>query len=388
MKTLIFLLTLAFSVPVLAEEYTEYVYVSTEETKPIVDEFTKYEPLILHNYYSLVKKDEIILDKYDPQRKGYSQCSKEPIEKKKIYSLWPHENYENENWTILRGQENYKVASLKVENMSTDILKIDKIAIKKNDTLVSYFEVGEDATIIIPIDNIETDDLIVEFTYKATDYGRIIYTLNGDTSTPINMIAVLRNDNTKASFRGLSLASFEKYVTERNLPNKKSVDYYIYEEENYLCYNEEKTYFGLSEEKVLNGYVYDPKEDKEVYKVYRRQLIISSPEQEESIRVELPASPKPTTSTEEQPSSYKYSEGLYFNRNENTKVEKEDITKEPPNEYLAFLDEESKTDNSTCKEDTEQPNILRQIKLLLLILIILIILHIIHTFNVNNSTKN
>lgn len=336
MKTLIFLLTLAFSVPVLAEEYTEYVYVSTEETKPTVDEFTKYEPLILHNYYSLVKKDEIILDKYDPQRKNYKQCSKEPVEMKKIYSLWPHADYENENRTVLRGQENYKVTSLKVENMSTDILEIDKIAIKKNDTLVSYFEIGDDATIIIPIDNIETDDLIVEFAYKATDYGRIIYTLNGDTSTPINMIAVLRNDNTKASFRGLSLASFEKYVTERNLPNKKSVDYYTYEEEKYLCYNEEKTYFGLSEEKVLNGYIYDPKEDKEVYKVYRRQLLTSPPEQEEPIRVELPAPSKPTTSTEKQPSSYKYSEGLYFNRNENTKVEKEDITKEPPNEYLAF----------------------------------------------------
>ena len=116
MKKIILLLTFIIFTPVWAQEYSEYVYVGTQESRPIVDELTKYEQVKFHKYYSRTQGPSIILDAYDPEKEKKDHCDETPISEQTVYSLLPSENYSNENWIILRGHDNYEVTTLKIEN--------------------------------------------------------------------------------------------------------------------------------------------------------------------------------------------------------------------------------------------------------------------------------
>ena len=58
------------------------------------------------------KKFDLILDAYDPEKEKKDHCDETPISEQTVYSLLPSENYSNENWIILRGQDNYEATSL------------------------------------------------------------------------------------------------------------------------------------------------------------------------------------------------------------------------------------------------------------------------------------
>lgn len=378
MKKIILALTFIIFTPVLAQEYSEYVYVGTQESRPIVDELTKYEQVKFHKYYSRTQGPSIILDAYDPEKEKKDHCDETPISEQTVYSLLPSKNYSNENWIILRGQDNYEATSLNIENMDTTNLKIQKITIKQNDRPISMIELSQNEKFIsIPIENIELDDLVVELTYKSNGINRIVYTLEGNSPSRISIITTLKDDNVMTSIRGLSFDKHTEYVEKHDLPNSKYIEHYIYRTQSYSCYDFQLEYHGQFEDDYLEGYTYDPLEDVILYKVYKRTKIEEPSSQNEIPNTPLKKPEKPIE-VDQKLNHYDSQEGLYPNRNESTIVEIED-------DRLAYLDHEKEEKMKENVEEQKPYDDLKVIKFAILLLIIFAILHTILLINVNKD---
>lgn len=378
MKKIILLLTFIIFTPVWAQEYSEYVYVGTQESRPIVDELTKYEQVRFHKYYSRTRGPSIILDAYDPEKEKKDYCDETPISEQTVYSLLPSENYSNENWIILRGHDNYEVTTLKIENLNTTRLTIEKITIKQNDLPISTIELSQnEKDFSIPIKNIDLDDLVVELTYKSNGINRIVYTLEGNSSSQINIIATLKNDNESTYIRGFSLEKHAEYIEKHGLSNNKYMELYVYRTQSYSCYDFQLEYHGLFEDDYLEGYTYDSLEDVILYKVYKRTKIEEPSSQNEIPNTPLKKPEKPIE-VDQKLNHYDSQEGLYPNRNESTIVEIED-------DRLAYLDHEKEEKMKENVEEQKPYDDLKVIKFAILLLIIFAILHTILLINVNKD---
>ena len=257
-------------------------------------------------------------------------------------------------------------------------MTIQKITIKQYDLPISTIELSHnEEDLLIPIKNIDLDDLVVEVTYKSDGINRIVYTLEGNSSSQINIIATLKNDNESTYIRGFSLEKHAEYIEKHGLSNNKYMELYVYRTQSYSCYDFQLEYHGLFEDDYLEGYTYDSLEDVILYKVYKRTKIEEPSSQNEIPNTPLKKPEKPIE-VDQKPNHYDSQEGLYPNRNESTIVEIED-------DRLAYLDHEKEEKMKENVEEQKPYDDLKVIKFAILLLIIFAILHTILLINVNKD---
>ena len=391
--------------PVYAQDYTEYEFVGYQENIPIVDEFTKYEPVTLHKYYSLKESTTQELDKYDTQREDFDICEPQPI--KEIISNTPDDNYENERFIVLRTFENDVVNRLKIENFNN--IKFSKITIKDGEKTISMLDNLEGLTAIdVNLPNITIDDLEITIYYEGagtSNYATV--SLEGESGTIISILTTIESKYTKSIIKPMSL----ELVTKKGLYNQKLQYHYRYYRETYSCINYLREYYDTLEVDNLDGYMYDSQEDKTVYKVYRREKIPTQIEETDKDESEKSESKESEESNNILPPSMEppkvdkipvISSTIVSNKNANYSSAKNvedkeseeivtDVTDVNDKNYdrIALLEKEVtslKSDNSqVCCDTTNYTDSLKELKLLILILIILTILHTIQLLYVNKN---
>lgn len=408
MKKNLLWLTLFIFTPVFAKEYTEYKFVGYQETQPIVDEFTKYEQTTFHQYYTLINGPFEEVEKYDQQIGDYDFCEPSPIKTIDTFSESKPENYTSKHYVILRGAENFETTEIFI---NPDIPLASITVLEKDKEIANYKNIAEKTSLTIPIPRIPIDDLEIKVEYPKSGYLTI--SLKEENTKKINLGFSLYNEELVSYIKPYSLAT----IQEKNLPvEAKMRNLYRYEKEIFNCAYKERKYYASLEDDSLDGYMFDPTEDKIFYKVYSRELLkADSPIEKDEILEELPADSetdktinsnppteeieKPIENTNSIPTAikkpaYKPSATVPSSVSQ-TKIDTSTVTKKEDsdksyNQIAIVTPEENlnndKEDNTTCESDAEYDKTLKDIKLALLIVIILSILHNIHLLCVNKQS--
>ncbi len=408
MKKNLLWLTLFIFTPVFAKEYTEYKFVGYQETLPIVDEFTKYEQTTFHQYYSVTRGPFEEIEKFDSRREEFSYCEDTPIRTIETFDTAKPVNYNSDHYIIIKSENNFKAVRLFVE---PEILLERITIIISNREVKTYENIQPKSSITIPLPNVPIDDLTIKVEYPNKGY--ITFDLLGEESESAGLGFFLYNEESITFIKPFSEATIE----DKELPvQSKMRNLYRYNKEYYNCAKDEKNFYASLEDETLDGYMFDPAEDKILYKVYSRELLEEdTPIEKDEALEEPPADSEtdktinsnPPTEEIEKPientnsvqtptkkPAYKPSTAVPLPVPQ-TKIDTSTVTKKEESDksynQIAIVTPEEKLgndkeDNTTCEHDAEYDKTLKDIKLALLIVIILSILHNIHLLYVNKQS--
>ncbi len=407
MKKKILLLALLVSVPVFAKEYTDYEYVGEQTTKPIVDEFTKYETIVKHKYYSL-REESDILDKYDASIDDYDTCTSSPIKKEVITSVKP-EHYDSDRLIAIRASENFKVTRFRMRDFDAEKLKISKIVMSVSGETYKVLEnIRGVNDIIVDLPGIWVNDLEVTLFYQEDKYNQPSISFDGINTPGAGMMLSLENMYDHTIIKPFT----EDKKEELGFNDNKLQYHFRYYQEFCNCVKYERVYHEDVDELDVGNYLFDENEDMFIYKIYRREekssvdepdkypVIIEPPYEEapsiddnikNDVIIEKPTAPAGIG----RPSNSNSVGSIVENRNNNTIVDEETGKDKGDKEYdkIAIFDKEMfdddkddvKTESVPCTDYDEISRELKELKLLLLIIIILTILHTIQLLYVNSK---
>lgn len=284
MKKKILLLALLVACDVKAANYTEYEFAGYEETIPIVDEFTKYEPITLHKFYFLKETDPIYVTETDPLYVNDETC--QLYEKKEIVTTEDEEH--RQTVRLYRAMTPYETTTIRIGDIDFDIIAIKKIELKLHglDYMVDLDKIVDRDKDYLTIDIPKTSIADIEFTihYEAKEFTRLTVTLEGgDRFSKISVLEAFDDQKNSCKFIVYDEDRYQEFIKKYGLMPGKFNTFYTYEENIYECTKKEKIYFTTSEKESIDGYIYDENDDEIVYKVYKRKKIGDSIDQEVTI---------------------------------------------------------------------------------------------------------
>lgn len=398
MKKMIMMFFVLIAMPVFAENrYTEYELIGTQDTEPIVDELTKYEPVVLHRFYTLKEGPRKIIT--DDTYRDYDVWMTHSI--KKIVTKEPVGSTAEEAHFISRAMENLEISSISAKNIDINNVDIEKIVFSSEGKTFYTAYPPNDARFTIPIELHKINDLEIEFYYDCkVDSLKFTINLNSENGNTEAAIVPLSKKYHKMSITLKTMDAYNEFLNANNIDYKFSMQYYTHKEVSYECFNYVREYLTKPmEEDAIDGYTYDKEEDTTVYKVYKRQIIEEHKPESNDQLIEEP--PKQEINTEpvyaipapKKAPSIPVDKSKVLH-NTTSKPQEELSTSEQDDkttdETLAYVTtEKDETEKSeqiiecNCEEMKEAIELLRSIKWLLTIIIILIIIKLIHTFSVN-----
>lgn len=274
MKKKILLFALLVACDVKAANYTEYEFAGYEKTIPIVDEFTKYEPLTLHKFYSLKETSPVYVTETDPLYIDDETC--QLYEKKKIVTTEDGEH--RQTVRLYRAMTPYETTTIRIGDIDFDIIAIKKIELKLHglDYTVDLDKIVDRDKDYMTVDIPKTSIADIEFTiyYEAKEFTRLTITLEGgDRFSKISVLEAFDNQKNSCKFIIYDEERYQEFIKKYGLSPEKYSTFYTYEENIYECIKKEKVYFTTSKEEVLEGYTYDVEDDEMIYKIYKREKI-------------------------------------------------------------------------------------------------------------------
>lgn len=376
MKKKILLLALLIACDVKAANYTEYEFTGYRDTIPIVDEFTKYELITLHKFYSLKDAEPFYVTKTDPLYIDDESCQLH--EKKEIVTTKDGEDHQTVR--LYRAMTPYETTMIRIGDIDFTKIEITKIELKLHglDYQVDLDKIIDRNKDYIIIDMPKTSITDIEFTihYEAEEFIRLTVTLEGgDSFSKISVLEAFDEQKKSYKFIIYDEDNYQEFIKKYGLPSGKFNTFYTYEENIYECTKKEKVYFTTSEENAIEGYTYDKEEDETVYKIYKRKRV------EDSIDREVKTDTPPKTP----------SKNLAANAFKKVEQGKVDTSKTDAREFkeIAYTKpDDEKAENKECEVcvcDEKKLRNQNRIKILLIVVALLTLIELIYSICVKKT---
>lgn len=403
----LFICTDAFAEP----QYTEYIFDRYSETIPDTNDLIKYKPITMHKYYHMIETDILYAPK-DFVSDNHVYFDENDYTISSTYYKTRLSEIETTHTVTLKSYENYltDMIQLSMVNTGWSANYVYEIDVYDGDMLLNYtlndnnFEWLNDDEIYkgYSMTNYESFCLVLDKPYKVENLKLKIYyikqfttkgTFNleflpvGFTKNIIDEEIILETTyagNKITEINIMDEQTFNEFMPAKSLlilyeaPNLSICAYFVNNKYLYKYYNLKKEYYIDSEEKKIDGYVFDETEDYTTYKVYKRELI---PEKVPIFK-EIPIEDiKEEQSPEKTPSSKPIvKENVHVQKEQNEiHTEQENTVKSDYNE-LAYID------NTKTEAVKPKPNYLIIIGLSLISLsFIMLIIHYIRVKFENNN---
>lgn len=344
------ILSIMISTNVYAKEvYSEYEFIGYTPEAKENDELYKYEKTKMNRFYKLERINEEYLEKDGTHAQEFLDEQDIKWEDNYVQQVGYYDKPEGK--ITIDSLNDYTISQIKIYNLK-DYAKVNKIEIVQNGALFKTIEkenISREFTLSLN-DGFHIRDLEIVIYYETTGLIEFRLLIEDDGGTPkIEKEIRLQTVMNKCTINTLETTDFNAFVKKTKFTvYNNMVYYYNLRKPKYKFYDIEKVYYKDSEEREIEGYLFDEEESYEMYKIYKREKIeIEEPPSEHpKEEVEYPEENKPEEKPEDKPEE----------QPENPKDEDKPTDKEEePKDEVDATDKEKPSDPSPVEDAKDTP---------------------------------